>query len=175
MEEIRNHYDKLFNNALIEKDNNLMDKNQGRLNQAMSEQEYKIDKEILIHTIKKLNTNKATGYSNISNEFFKYAPQELIEILSNFYESIFNHLEVPQELNIGLTKLLIKDANKSNTDLDNTRPITLSDTIAIIFEQYVRSLLESTYQTSNSQFGFKKSASTSFHSERNNSKLSLPK
>jgi len=35
---------------------------------------------------------------------------------------------MPVVMNIGLTKILIKDNNKPKDDLDNTRPITLSDT-----------------------------------------------
>ena len=55
---------------------------------------------------------------------------------------------------------IIKDVKKNNTDITNTRPITLSNTITIIFEKYLLSIIQDEYQEDPRQFGFKANSST---------------
>ena len=67
---------------------------------------------------------------------------------------------MPKNMNVGILTVLIKNYSGDLTSTDNIRPITLSDTIAIIFENYILEEI-SNIATEPNQFGFKKNASTS--------------
>jgi hypothetical protein len=63
-------------------------------------------------------------------------------------------------MNIGLLICLIKDHSGDHSSVDNMRPITLSDTLAIILENYILKATQ-IIRTDDNQFGFKKSSSCS--------------
>ena len=55
--------------------------------------------------------------------------------------------------------VLIKDEKKSASDLNNIRPITISDTIANIYEKLIMPEAQKTHTEHKLQFGFKKNSS----------------
>lgn len=84
----------------------------------------------------------------------------LTEIIATVMEKIINYGLMPQIMNVGVIVPLIKDPLGDPGSLENIRPITLSDTIATIYEKFIMSELESTNQSCMNQFGFKQNSST---------------
>jgi hypothetical protein len=109
----------------------------------------------------KLKNNKSMGIMQISNEMFKYVKKDTLAILlAKFFEILINDHIMPQTMNIGLLICLIKDHSGDHSSVDNMRPITLSDTLAIILENYILKATQ-IIRTDDNQFGFKKSSSCS--------------
>jgi len=122
---------------------------------------YKIERYLIKKAIRQLKVNKAAGIANIPNECYKYGDIDKIsEIISVLFEKIINLRKMPTKLNTGLMTLLVKDDKKPSDDLNNTRPITLSDTISTIFEKYLESKIKEKFENSQNQLGFKANAST---------------
>ena len=61
----------------------------------------------------------------------------------------------PKLFNVGLVKIIVKNPNKDLNDPNNLRPITISDTITVIFEKLIIMELNKTQKPVNQQFGFK--------------------
>jgi hypothetical protein len=111
--------------------------------------------------IRKLKNNKAMGIMGVSNEMFKYVKKDAVStLIANFFEILINEHIMPQSMNIGLLTCLIKDYSGDHMSVDNLRPITLSDTIAIILENYILKATQA-IKTDDNQFGFKKNSSCS--------------
>ncbi len=107
-----------------------------------------------------LPDDKAIGHRNVSNEMFKYANgDELSGVLKIMFETMINDGIVPNRLNISVIKPLIKDGKKSKSDINNVRPISISDTICTILEKYILAILKLSYSNENKQFGFKQNSS----------------
>jgi hypothetical protein len=121
--------------------------------------QYKIDKAVMGSIIKNLKSNRASGYSGTSNELYKHGGETLITTVSALMEKMINISHIPKEMNVGLIFPIIKDAKKSHTAIDNTRPITLSETMAIIYEKLIMKEIEVRYQDNDTQFGFKAKSS----------------
>ena len=127
---------------------------------ANNEGTIKIRLEIISDIINRLKNKKAIGISDVSNEMFKHGGKPLAIVVCTLITKIVNVAYSPSCLNTGLTFPIIKDARKSNQDLNNTRPITVSDTLAIIFEKYLLIKIEDAWEDNELQFGFKKNCST---------------
>ena len=75
--------------------------------------------------------------------------------MNNIYkEGIF-----PGEFNLCKIRPIIKNFNKANDDLNNIRPISISGSIAQLFERLVLNRNYNNFNTSKNQFGFKKKSS----------------
>ena len=61
--------------------------------------------------------------------------------------------------NVGKIIPIIKKENESNSDMNNIRPITISDSLAKIFEINVLRRIEKTHQDTETEFGFKSNSS----------------
>ncbi|CAF0948158.1 unnamed protein product, partial [Brachionus calyciflorus] len=82
--------------------------------------------------------NKAAGVSKITKEMFKYGISEkLIDILKFIFEIIVNFKVMPKDFDVGLVDLLVKDNKKDTNDINNLRPLTISDALAILFEKII--------------------------------------
>ena len=79
-------------------------------------------------------------------------------ILSRFLYLIINSKCIPKDFNIGLIVPIIKDATGDIKSVDNVMPMTLSDTLAIIFEIYILRNMDK--NMSAEQFGFRRNSST---------------
>ena len=110
--------------------------------------------------LKALPNGKAAGKAGIRNEMLKYANNnQITSSLTNLISCIINDKIMPTNMNVGVIVTILKDRAGPNDNIDNTRPITLSDTISGIFEFYLLSVMSKT-PTSKGQFGFKKNSST---------------
>ena len=61
----------------------------------------------------------------------------------------------PYLFNIGIIKPIVKDEKKNASDTNNLRPVTISDTLAKIYEKVLLSEIERTHTNNEKQFGFK--------------------
>ncbi|CAF1143775.1 unnamed protein product, partial [Brachionus calyciflorus] len=102
------------------------------------------------------------GHNGISHEMIKYGlSPKFIKILKLLYESIINYDVMPKNFNIGLVKLLVKDISKDCNDFNNLRPLTISESWAIILENILLDELNRTFDNKSNQFGFRQKSSCS--------------
>lgn len=112
--------------------------------------------------MKNLSNNKACGLSEVSNEMLRYAESETInESLAYIYESMINSVTTPKLFNISILKLLIKDKNKSPSDVNNLRPLSISNVYSSIYEQIILQEIRKEHVDHEKQFGFKADSSCS--------------
>jgi sorting nexin-29 len=111
--------------------------------------------------IKRLNNNRAPGKDGLSTELFKNASYSLVHHLAHLFKSIFeNHLPC-NAICDGL--LIALNKPKKSFTIDNTRPITLLNTVRKILSNIV---LERIYPIIDkyvniNQSGFRRGRSTS--------------
>jgi hypothetical protein len=121
----------------------------------------KVKIEEIAKIINKLKNGKAPGPMGVRNEQFKYAKLDKVsEAIALIFETIINNGIMPTIMNVGILNPIVKDQGGDITSTNNTRPITISDTIANIFEQYCMAHIGDGIATHELQFGFKKNAST---------------
>jgi len=121
---------------------------------------YVINDADLINIMNNLNTNCAVGFTSIPNECFKYGINyNTIKLIKQIIETFVNYDINPRWFNVGLIKIIVKDAKKDTRDPNNLRPITISDTIAIIFEKLMILEINKEHVAVKEQFGFKNNSS----------------
>jgi hypothetical protein len=161
IESLKSELKQLFNEKLIdahltESNSKLSIENYLNQNNDNDQSTFKLEKQDLICILKKLGNNKSIGYANVSNEHLKYGiNDELVEWLVLIFEKIVNYNIIPSDFNIGIVRPIIKDESKSESDISNIRPITISDALTNIFEKILLLKLESTHKIHDKQFGFK--------------------
>lgn len=155
-------FEELFNKEIV---NNIHDVDLSRLDQFINDNKnkkfnYKINDIDLINIMSSLNTNCAVGFSGIPNECFKYSLNtNVFKSIKIILETFINYDIKPKLFNIGLVKIIVKDETKNTCDANNIRPITISDTICIIYEKLIIMELNKTQKPKMEQFGFKSSSS----------------
>lgn len=109
--------------------------------------------------VRKLRNGKAVGHQGVSNEMIKYSgSNEIMEAIAKLFEIIINDDVMPENMNIGELIVIPKDVYGDLSSVDNIRPITISDSIAVIFENYFVNIFREV-KTDDNQFGFKPMAS----------------
>ena len=91
---------------------------------------------------------------------YKHGGKALAIVVCSILTKIVNLAYTPMNLNTGLIFPIIKDAKGCNSDINNTRPLTISDTIAIIFEKYLLEIVDEVWEDEDLQFGFRRNCST---------------
>ena len=161
MKNLRNLFYDNFNKRIMEQN----DKNDRKLDEEITkfeseigkknEEEIVIDRNDIKKIIEMLPNGKSSGFSEASNEMFKYgASNTLIHLISALMEKIINSGIIPSFFNVGKISPIIKDPNKCKSDYNNVRPITVSDTLTNIYEKIVLIELNKTHCGSPNQFGF---------------------
>lgn len=123
------------------------------------------EKEIHDH-ISKLKNGKACGIDIIINEFIKNSPQELITLITKFFNIILESGFVPQDWCIGIIVPIFKKKGSIN-DPDNYRGITLLSCLGKLFTLLLNSRLTHFLEMNNllgeEQVGFRTGYSTLDH------------
>jgi hypothetical protein len=163
LEKFENFYTNLFSHAdrpnnqeqkLIEQDVNLF----LRKNENMS-YEPVFTKEDIINAIGKLKPNKASGIDNISNEFYIHGKSEsFMSILVWFFNTCATTGHIPEYFNV--SKLTPIPKKGKAEDPSDYRPISVSTSIATIFEHIVLSKMKCLEFTHQNQFGYKRRISS---------------
>jgi hypothetical protein len=93
-----------------------------------------IDQNELNDIINSLGNGKAIGFAEVSNEMWKYGCGTGLEIwVKIIFEKMIETGEMPYLFNVGKIMPITKDPEKER-NLKNLRPITISDSLANIFE-----------------------------------------
>ena len=95
----------------------------------------------LAKQVKKLKVNKAHGKDDVLNEFLKYSPPQVIEMLTKFFNSILLTGFVPEDWTTGLILPLYKGKGSVN-ETDNYRGITLLSCVGKLFTAVINDRLQ---------------------------------
>jgi hypothetical protein len=165
IDQLEEMYDDLFNKKISTASN----VNEDELNNENMEFERECQREPSITVQEKdiadlmeheLANNKAPGHKNLSNEAFKNIDFVLIIfIIKYIFEEFFNFKRVAEYFNTGMITLLIKDKKKPSNDINNLRPIMLSDIWANLMEKLFLKLMSPWIKLSPYQFGFRENHS----------------
>ena len=121
-----------------------------------------ITKDEIQTAIKRLNTNKSSGFDNIINEYFKNAAEVLIEPLRKLFNKILNSRSFPMHWAVGMVVPIHKKGNTN--DVNNYRGITLISCFAKLFTSILNTRLKNwsadVNNSTDAQFGFKANHST---------------
>ena len=77
------------------------------------------------------------------------------------FETMFKYGIVQPNSNTAIIKPLIKDQTKSYSDLNNIRPISISDTFCTLLEKILLKEIDKVHINNQKQFGFKANSSCS--------------
>lgn len=165
-EQLKEAFSDLFNNKIIETSNHeFMNKIEAEViahqeKIGKSKIDYQIDVKELAMIIKSLRNNKSVGKAEISNEMIKNGGEKyLLVCVKIIIEKIVQFGVMPKMFNVGKIIPILKDEKLNSDDINNIRPITISDALANIFEKVVLCEIEKKQKDHNLQFGFKKNSS----------------
>ena len=114
----------------------------------------------VIDAMNRLSLNSAPGLDHVTGEHLKYAHPTLYVHLSLLFTLLFTHSYMPDILtNIKICNL-IKDQQKSLSDMSNYRPIALASLISKLFECIILQRCETFFITTDNQFAYKSHHST---------------
>ena len=164
--EIKDHFQKIFN-VEIKSDETSQTKarkiNENIVKEIKQKNEnVEINPEEVQTILEELPKNKAIGHAGISNEMYKYAAMKsnlLANILAKIFSKIINNMIMPSILNISKIIPIVKDEKGDLASANNLRPISISDTIATVFEKLMLNIIKKRIEDEEQQFGFKANSS----------------
>ena len=112
------------------------------------------------HVLKMTNISKVSGDDGLSSYMILNINNGFLNsIVFFFYQFIFKYGVVPTNFNNIHIVPIVKDKNKSPSDLSNLRPISISNTLAQIFERLIKIKIPQISNTHQNQFGYKNKTS----------------
>ena len=103
-----------------------------------------------------LSLGKSIGVRGVSHEMLKFnGSQKLVEAMAKLFDFMVNNQVCPEVFNVSIIKPLIKDSCKPNDDINNIRPVAVSDAIANLYERFLLIKVKANHQDADQQFGFK--------------------
>jgi hypothetical protein len=165
LDHLKASFSELFNKKIVSsKDDEFMKKIEHEVHEHLNRvsdgcSDYTVNSTELTMIIKSLRNNKAIGFAEISNEMIKYGGDGLTYLIKIVLEKIFQHGQFPHFFNVGKIMPILKDEKLEVDDLNNIRPITISDSLANIFEKVILLEIEKYQSEHKLQFGFKKNSS----------------
>lgn len=110
--------------------------------------------------IKELKSSEVKGFDSITYNLIKRAGSEkLNHCLLSFFNNLLIYNCVPDDFNVSIIKPIIKDQNKNAGDINNIRPISISNCLSQIFEKLILFSSPELHKIHKNQFGFKKKTS----------------
>jgi len=164
IDKIKEEYQELFNKKIVEGEESVYVKEaKEKVNtyrQALGDTQMILNLKIeeLGMIIKTLKNNKSMGFSETTNEMYKYGGKYALLSVKIILEKIIEFGQIPYFFNTAKTMAVIKDNKGSTFDINNTRPISVSDALTNIFEKMCLSELNKTHIDSTHQFGFKRNS-----------------
>ena len=111
--------------------------------------------------IKDMKNSNTRGYDGMNNNMIKGSNSELCyDKITTLINAILNTGYIPKNLNRSIIIPIIKDKTKKTFEVNNYRPISVSNVLAQILEKVILLKCSKLYNSSILQFGFKKSVST---------------
>ena len=113
----------------------------------------------IVDAVNRLKLGKAPGFDGIVKEHIVHAHPSIFVHLQLLFNMVYVHGYVPEDFDRGLTVPVPKDKLGDLTSAQNYRPITLSPTIAKLFEHCIVSKFANSISSHELQFGFKNKSS----------------
>jgi hypothetical protein len=105
--------------------------------------------------IKETKNSKAVGLDGICPYWLKKCNGKILkEEIRNLICLIYKTRKFPSTFNDCKIKPIIKDYGKSSKDINNIRPITISNSLAQLFERLIQNKNYKNLITNKNQFGF---------------------
>jgi len=109
---------------------------------------------------KEIEPKHCKGHDKISYFLIKNANTDILKMfLLNFYNQFLKTNSIPSSLNISRINPILKDQKGKTDDINNIRPISISNCFAQIFEKLILLNSPNLEKTHKNQFGFKKKTS----------------
>ena len=157
MNDLVDHYQNIFNRPL-----NVSDEINNYVSNEISDITVsnfipiEINKYELKLAIKQTKPSNVCGNDHISSRMIMSCNNNFVDLyLFFFYRFIFQYCVLPDELNITHIVPIKKDKKKSINDINNLRPISISNTLAQIFERLLLYKMNVITKTHENQFGYK--------------------
>ena len=110
--------------------------------------------------LKNLKASNVRGHDHITYSLLKNIKCFKFKlILLDFFNQFLSYGTVPSLLNVSIIKPIVKNADNNSGDLNNIRPLSISNCLAQIFEKLILINSPSLNFTHKNQFGFKKNTS----------------
>jgi hypothetical protein len=164
------HFNKLFNKnfeptelnnhqkEVIQEVNNW--KQRCELNFSTNDRNY-VSSKMIIDCINDMKLSNSAGFDGISNNMIKKSMSDrLISVLKDFMNAILCTGRIPENFNRILIIPIIKDKSKKIFDVNNLRPISVSNCLSQVFERIILYKSKFLKETSSNQFGFQLGLST---------------
>ena len=163
IEDLAEHYFNIFNRPLNVEEKIIKDVNSKIADINLENfRSISINLNNVNEAIKKTISSNVCGNDGISSRMIKNCNENFIaSTILFFYRYIFKYGVIPTDLNITHIIPIIKDKNKSINDIDNLRPISISNTLAQVFERLLLMNMDKINNTHPNQFGYKKKTSCS--------------
>jgi len=164
------HFNKLFNKnfeptelnnhqkEVIQEVNNW--KQRCELNFSTNDRNY-VSSKMIIDCINDTKPSNSAGFDGISNNMIKKSMSDrLISVLKDFMNAILCTGIIPENFNRSPIIPIIKDKSKKIFDVNNLRPISVSNSLSHMFERIILYKSKFLKETSSNQFGFQLGLST---------------
>ncbi|CAF0985361.1 unnamed protein product [Brachionus calyciflorus] len=161
IDELKRNFEKLFNernqtNLNKTHDEILLELNsyEKEINESINTELIEVPPEIIKRIIADLPNGKSSGFVEAKNEMFKYGCiYELSIIIANIIKAMIKFNQIPYLFNVGKILPILKKNDGPNDEINNIRPITISDTIANVFEKYLPTRIEGNHQDPKDMIG----------------------
>jgi len=134
-------------------------------NDKLDESDYKVHCIMTVHNVVKavsrIKSGKHDGNLGLSSDHVEHACHKLFIHLSMLFTALVVHGYITDDLSLSTVLPIPKGKNLNYLDSTNYRVITLTSFLGKIFDSYVLNRYDSILTSSNLQFGFKASYSTS--------------
>ncbi len=109
---------------------------------------------------KESKNSKSKGFDGLSPYLFnKSICNKEIENICIMFNLILKTGVFPKNFNLSIIKPIVKNNEKSNQDINNIRPISVSNALSQLFELIILNKNYSNFMTSENQFGLKQNPS----------------
>ena len=104
--------------------------------------------------VKSQNLSKAYGYNCLTVKHIVIAYPEVYMVLKYLYCAILHHGVVPNDFELSLIMLTVKNKSKFAADILNYRPISIMPVVTEIFEKSFVSRLDPFFKFHDNQYSF---------------------
>ena len=157
----RNFEDNLFNEQQKEiiREVNLW-KERCKNNFSTNDKNY-VSSNMIVQCINEMKPSNSAGYDGITNNMLKKSMSDrLICVLKDFINAILCTGVIPENFNRSIIIPIIKDKSKKVFDVNNLRPISVSNCLSQLLERIILYKSKFLNDSSTNQFGFQLGLST---------------
>lgn len=152
----RTHFSAILNDLTCGSDDMVL----CHINSVMSAVTPPVTAEDVQNAILRLKGGKSPGWDQITTDHLLHMCSEVSAVIAVMFNSMIHHSVLPDGLIFSLLVPLVKDKSGVLDDVSNYRAIALSSVLSKVLEFVLMDRLDPYLSTSEAQFGFKPSHST---------------